>query len=316
MVEFIQEKDDDRSQDEILFEKFYDDTIVPMVEDDNKLKEKYRSKFWGYFWTIVFLMCINLLICCFSFLISHRPINYEQIFLVNLIGIAIILYPIYEYHKLPKQDVFETFLSYYGNWRHVKNSDIPHEDSPIVPSHDAVQVKHHVMVEYPDSSVELRDTAYQKINTIKNIRYKRKISTGVVALIKFKQNFKGTILLFERKGFYRKNKFPDLENIGNSILVPVAECFHIFSDNQPFAKDMLPSLFFERILDLKETFGARCVYVEMRADTLRIYFEGAFLYFDHHKIWNKKIDKTKFIQLHDEIEQTLMFKEMIQALRD
>jgi hypothetical protein len=107
-----------------------------------------------------------------------------------------------------------------------------------------------------------------------------------------------------------------LENVGNSIPVPIAELFHIFSDNVLFAKDMLPSLFFERILDLKDTFGAKCVYVEMCDDTLRMYFEGSTLYFDHHKIWNKKIDKNKFIQLHDEIEQTLLFKEMIQALRE
>jgi hypothetical protein len=316
MVEFIKEAEDKRSQDEILFDEFYQSTIVPMVEDDNKLKEKYRSKFWGYFWTVIFLMCINLLICCFSFLMYHRPINYEQIFLINMIGIIIICYPIYEYHSLPKQDVFETFLSYYGDWHHIKNSQIPSENSPIVPPHDTMKVKHHVMAEYADYSAELRDTVYQNISTFKNIHYKRKVSSGVVALIKFKQKFKGKVLLFERKGFYRKNKFPDLENVGNSIPVPIAELFHIFSDNVLFAKDMLPSLFFERILDLKDTFGAKCVYVEMCDDTLRMYFEGSTLYFDHHKIWNKKIDKNKFIQLHDEIEQTLLFKEMIQALRE
>lgn len=312
MVDFIETDDEEVSS----FEKYFVSDIVPAVEEVNRVKDKYRTKFWGYFWTILFLMCINLLISFFGFLLNNHPLNYEQLFLVNTIALIVMFYPIYQYAKAPKLDVFGIFLDFYGNWRHEKNKEVSLVHSPIIPPHDYVYARHNIAAEYPDWCLELRDTVYGKNGTIRDINYKRKVSSGVVLLVKYKQKFKGKILLFDKKGFYRKNKFEGLSNVGNVIAPTIAECFHIFSDNADFAEDMLPTLFFDGVLELKNTLGAKRLYVEIQGDIMRLYFEGAQLYIDSDKFWSNKINRNKFIQLNSAIEQTLLLIETVTTLRE
>ncbi len=310
MVDFLENNNEEISP----FEQYYFSDIVPAVEANNRLKEKYRSRFWGFFWTILFLMCVNLLFSLFNFLFNKHPMNYEQMILLNVVAFAFIFLPIRQYRKCKKQDVFGTFVNFYGNWRHLKDVKVPLIHSPIVPPHDFVHAEHNLAAEYPGWSLEMRDTVYKKSGMIKKIRYKSKVSSGIMLVVKLNKNFKGKLYLFEKRGFYRKNKFQDIPNVGNLIAPPLAECFYIFAEDSMFAEDMLPSLFFERIFDLKEAFGAKHLYVEMSGNILRIYLEGAQLYIDCDKFWSRKINKDKFIQLNGAIEQTLVFIETINAL--
>lgn len=311
MVEFIEANEEEEKSP---FERYYLSEIVPAVEENNIIKDRYRTKFWGYFWSIIFLMCTNLLVIFFNFLLYKHPINYEQLALINIIAFALIFYPIYQYYKTPRQNAFDIFLAYYGNWKHLKNSEVRLVHSPVIPPHDYVCAKHNVVAEYKEWSMELRDTIYQNFGVMKNIHYRRTVSSGIICLVEFKRKYKGRLLLFEKRGFYKKSSFPGLQNVGSGITSPVAESFYVFSDNADFAERMLPALFFERILDLKENFGAKRLYVEMQDSTLRIYFEGAQLYFDNDKFWSSKINKNKFIQLNDCIEQTLLFIETMKTL--
>ncbi len=313
MVVFIEDNKEEMSE----FEKYYFSEIVPTVENINKIKDKYRTKFWGYLWTIIFLLCINLLISFFNFLINKHPINYEQLLLVNVIGILFIFYPIYQYYKAPKQDAFDTFLAYYGSWKHLKDTEVKLVHSPIIPPHDAVHAKHNVVAEYPNWSMEMRDTIYQSIDTgRKNIKHVRTVSSGIIMLFRFKKKINGQVLMFDKKGFYRKDEFPDLQNVGGNLLTPLAEMFYIFADSFALAEDLLPTLFFERVLDLKDTLGAKNLYVEIHDDIMRLYFEGAQLYFDNDKFWSRKINKDKFLQINTAIEQMLELLAIVQTGRE
>lgn len=312
MVDFIEKNEEELSE----FEKYYLSDIVPTVDDVNRFKEKYRSKFWGYFWTVLFLMCVNLLFCFFGYIFNDHPINYEQIFLVNAVAVLIVFWPIYQYHKVPKLDIFDTFLSFYGNWKHLKDIEAPVVNSPIIPPHEFASASHNVSAEYPEWSLNMCDIDYKVAAAIKKIHYKRSVSFGILLSVKLKKNFSGKIYLFDKKGFYRKNKFLDLLNAKDVIAAPLAECFHIFADRADFALNMLPTMFFERILDLKDAYGAKHLYIEMQGNTLRIYFEGAQLYIESNGLWSRKINKEKFVQLNDSIEQTLTFIETVQTLQE
>jgi hypothetical protein len=96
----------------------------------------------------------------------------------------------------------------------------------------------------------------------------------------------------------------------------MANFFNIFTDDETFAKDMLPTLFFERILDLKEIFKAAAVNVEIQEDYMHIYLENAQLYFNNQNIWSHHINKDKFVTLNKEMEQALMTAQLVQVLRD
>ena len=312
MIDFVETNEEELSP----FEQYYLSDIVPAVDDMNRFKDKYRSKFWGYFWTVLFLMCANLLFCLFGALFNDHPISYEQIFLVNVVALIIMFFPLYQYKKAPKLDIFDTFLNFYGNWTHAKNPGVAPASSPIVPPHDFTEAQHNVVAEYPEWSLEMCDVVYKAAGAFKKIHFKRTVSSGVLLSVKLKQNFYGTMYMFDKKGFYRKNKFADLPNVKSYIAPPMAECFHIFADKADFAVNMLPTLFFERIFDLKEIYGAKRVYVEMRGNLLRIYFEGAQLYIENNGIWSRKINKEKFVQLNNALEQTMLFIETIQMLQE
>jgi len=313
MIDFISDKDVVANDP---FDEYYNSVIVPMVEEDNKLKERYHSQFWGYFWSIMFLMCANLLVVLFNALMHKHPLSYGQLFIVTVVAFLIVLVPIYRYRKTPKKDIFDAFVQFYGGWKHDKNTEVKLVHSPIIPSHETVSATHNVSGNCGDTKIEIRDTIYQKSGMLGKMSYQRTVSSGVVLFMTFAQNFKGKILIFDRNGFYHKKKFADMEYINNKLEIPAANYFYIFTDDEDFAEDMLPSLFFERVLDLKEVFGAKHLYIEICGNYIRMYFEGARLYFDNYKFWSSKTDKNKFLQLNKAFEQVFMFVPLIEVLKE
>ena len=313
MVDFISDKDVSANDP---FEEYYNSVIVPMVEEDNKIKEKYHSQFWGYFWSIMFLMGANLLIVLFNALMHKHPISFQQLFIVNVVAFLIMLVPIYRYRKAPKKNVFDAFVQYYGGLVHNKDTAVKLVHSPIIPFHETVSATHNVSGNCGEAKIEIRDTVYQKSGMLGKMSYQRTVSSGVVLFMTFAQNFRGKILIFDRNGFYRKKKFADMEYMNNKLDIPAANYFYIFTDNEDFAEDMLPALFFERVLDLKEVFGAKHLYIEICGNYVRMYFEGAQLYFDNYKFWSRKTDKNKFLQLNNAFEQVFMFVSLIEVLKE
>ena len=312
-IEFISEVED---TPEALFEKYFDETIMPAVEDENRIKDTYRSRFWGYLWSACFLLGANTLIIFFRYLMYHYPVSYEQIFLVVLLAICVVVFPIYQYYKLPKRDLFDIFLNYYGNWKHLENTEVKLVHSPVVPPHEAVSASHSIAGNYDDLQIEVRDTVYQSTVHFRKWKFKRVVSAGVMIYVKFNKKFKNKIYLFDKTGFYRKNKYSDLINVTKNILVPAANYFHIFTQDEDYAKDMLPSEFFERILDLKEIFKAKHLYIQMEEDYMRIYLEGAQLYFDNYSLWSKTANREKFVALNREMEQILAAVQLVQVMKE
>ena len=62
------------------FEQYFEREIIPLVEEDNRRKDVYRGRFWGAFWSALFIVSANTLWVLFSYLIHGHAFNYEQIF--------------------------------------------------------------------------------------------------------------------------------------------------------------------------------------------------------------------------------------------
>ena len=312
-IEFVSEVED---SEETLFEKYFNETVVPLVEDENTVKETYRSRFWGYLWSACFLLGANTLIVFFKYLMYHYPVNYGQLFLVVMIAAGVLLFPIYQYYRRPKTNLFEVFLNFYGNWKHLKNHEVKLVHSPIIPPHETVSATHNIVADYDKAQIEMRDTVYQSTVQFRKWKFKRTVSAGVIVYIKFDKPFANKIYLFDKSGFYRKSKYPDLNNVTENIHIPAANYFHIFAQDEEYAKDMMPSVFFERILDLKEAFRAKHLYIQIEEDFMRMYLEGAQLYFEDNSLWHKSVDKDKFAVLNQEMSQTLDIVQLVQAMKE
>lgn len=313
-IEFITQVEDTSAED--LFEEYYTKNIVPLVDEENHMKRVFRSRFWGYLWSACFLLGVNLLIVLFRRLMYNYPINFGQLFLVTLLALAVVSWPIICYYRTPKSDMFGTFVKFYGQWEHQENKEVEFEQKTIVPAHDKVVVPHGVSGVYDGIEIELNDTLYQRPFKLGKKEYHRTVSKGVMVRAKFNNQIENKLLLFDRRGFRRSGKYPDMINVTDQILIPMAMQFNIFTDDDVFAKDMLPTLFFERILDMKEIFRASAVNVDIQEDYLYIYLENASMYFNNRNIWSQHVDKEKFVVLNKEMEQTLMTAQLVQVLRD
>lgn len=304
MIEFV-EKPEEKADP---FQQYFQENIVPLVEAENKIKNKYRGMFWGYFFSVVFLMSANLLLVLFLAQMKQTPISLEQLLIVNCVAFAFVFLPIYRYNRLPKNDIFDVFLRFYGNWKHLQNSEVKLVHSPIIPAHDAVGASHNVVGKFDDISIEMRDTFY----TLKS----RRVSSGVILYAAFLQKVSGSLLLFDRKGFYRKNKFPQYEFCNKKIDIPAANYFNIFASDDKICEQMMHNLFFEDLLNLKEAFAAEHVYVQIENNYMRVYLEGSRLYIDNYKFWCKKVEEKRFLQMHKEFETAYLFVQTIKSLKE
>lgn len=302
MVEFV-----DKPEEEIdPFDQYFEENIVPLVEEENKIKSKYRSMFWGYLFSVLFLMSVNVLIVLFISLMRHTPLSWEQLLLVNAAFAMLIYIPIYKYNKMPRNDIFDVFLKFYGNWKHSQNTEVKLVHSPIIPQHEGVGASHDIIGDFNGTTIEIRDTFY----TIKN----KVVSSGVVIYVTFPEKFNGSFLMFERGGFYHENKFPDYELFNSKIDIPAANYFNIFTSDDEIGEKMFHSMFFENLLDLKDEFEARHLYLQAEDNYMRIYLENSELYINNYKLWSRKVDKNRFKQMNNELEKTYLFVQTVQSL--
>ncbi|MBQ8482149.1 MAG: DUF3137 domain-containing protein [Alphaproteobacteria bacterium] len=304
MIEFVEKPEEEIDP----FEEYYTNNIIPLVDEENKIKARYHSKFWGYLFSVLFIMSANVLVVLFISLMHKTPISWSQLFLINAIALALVYWPVYSYKKLPKNDIFDVFLRFYGNWQHLKNSEVKLVHSPIIPEHDAVGATHNVVGKFENITIEMRDTYYKKKNKI--------VSQGVILYATFNKKFNGSLLMFEKNGFYRKNKFPDYELYNGKTDIPSANYFNIFTSNDEIGENLLHNLFFENLLDLKDVFKAHRLYLQSEDNYMRIYLEGSSMYIDNYKFWSRKIDKNRFLQMHKEFEKMALFFQTVESLMD
>ncbi|MBP5215215.1 MAG: DUF3137 domain-containing protein [Alphaproteobacteria bacterium] len=289
------------------FEEYLKNEVLPLIEENNQLKDKYCGKFWTYLLTILFIVGVDVLSAFFYAQMHKTTPNYEQLILFGVVALSFVYIPIFMYRRQKKHNIFERFINYYGIWKHQENKEVKLVHSPIIPAHDGVKSAHCVEGTFEGVKTEIRDTAYLNAKN-------KTVSSGVVVYLTFPQNFVSTTLLFDKKGFYRKNKYAELECINDKIQVPAANYFNIFSDDAEVSVRILEDLFLERVLDMKDVFKAHNLYIEICNNIIRLYFEGSSLYFDDQKLWSNKVDLNKFKQLNSEFEQTLMFIQLVNGL--
>lgn len=298
------------------FEQYFEREIIPLVEEDNRRKDTYRGRFWGAFWSALFIFSANTLWVLFSSLMYGHALNYEQILLVAFVAALIVVWPIYSYYKQPRLDIFEAFLRFYGDWKYKTSGKVRLVHSRIIPQHDDVFAKHNISGTPENIKTEIRDTFYQKDILFRNKTWKRVVSSGVIVYLTFPQKFKADLLVFDKNGFYRKNKFPELTAVEPKLEVPASNYFRCFTDNTEEAQRIIISSFYEAILDLKEVFAAKSINVEIKDNYIRLYLEDSTLYFTNYKFWSRKVDKNKFRQLHGELCKIAEFIQIMKVLAD
>ena len=304
----------DSAQQQDDFERYFQENIEPLVDEDNMIKRRYHGRFWAFFWSVGFFICMNALIALFNTLMHGKPFNYQLLCLVSLCAFSIVFFPIFSYYRHKRTDIFDIFLRYYGDWKHGQHKEVQLVHSPVIPAHDFVSSSHDISSSYQGVDIEVRDTIYTKKIGPSNWNWRRKVSGGVILYLTFPEKFKQTILMFEKNGFMRKNKFNNMQSRTAIIDVPVANYFNIFCSDDEYIRRLLRSSFFESLLDMKDALKAKHVYVEINENYMRVYFENSTLYIDNYKFWSKTLNKEKFRQLNSVLESIFAYIEVFNFL--
>lgn len=291
-----------------MFSQYFEKKIAPLISNANNQKDHYRSRFWGCFWTVIFLFCINGLFVLFRTIMYNRPISIEQLIIVFACAALIIIWPLWQYRKLKQEDILSVFLQFYGNWQHINDVKNSQSDigTPTIPPHETALITHNIIGTHAGTDIEIRNTEF--------FTKKRRKNSGTVVDLHLPHSTSHEILLFEKTTLQRKNKISGMTNIGEQIYIPASGYFSIFSPEAQAPKQILCSAFFENVLDLKEEFNAKRISIWIKDRQIKIFFEGTNIYFDHSNIWSKKIDEKRYKQLHNQITGIFRFVEIMQEL--
>ncbi|MBR2136475.1 MAG: DUF3137 domain-containing protein [Alphaproteobacteria bacterium] len=294
------------------FDLFFQKRIEPLVITQNKQKEKYLGRFWCFFWTMIFLVAVNTLIVLFNVILHHHPLNVTQLFLVMAAGVAIVVFPLYSYHKLPKTDIFSVFLSFFGAWKYKQNA--PQLSSELLPARKKFNMINNVSQQYLGVKISIGDLIHHAHTCAWHFMRTEPKIIGTFISLTFSQVVEDKIMLFEKRGKYSRTKYPPLRVIGPYINIPAANFFNIFAVRQNAYEDVLCSRFFEALLDLKETFKAKKIYVQIERNRMDIVMSDSRFYFNHYRIWSKKIHKNRFDAAYNQVEQVYEMAEDILAI--
>ena len=132
----------------------------------------------------------------------------------------------------------------------------------------------------------------------------------------FKQNLRGTLLMFEKGGVAKQKKYEGLEKI--SLNIPASNYFQIFTDSSKIKNYILVSALFESILDLKEIFKAVKVNLRIKDNQLIIFLQNGKLSYQQSSAWHsvaseKDFEKTSrhFIEVDEKLKSQIDSKAKI-----
>lgn len=308
-----------KMQDEIVpedarkeaFDLFFRKKIEPLIDTQNKQKDKYRGRFWCFFWTMIFLLAVNTLIVLYMVILHHRPLSVVQLLLIVAAATCIVLFPLYTYKKIKKIDIFRVFLGFFGAWKY--NENIQNVSAEILPSKKTIGVVHNISQQYLGVDLSIGNLVEKK-HRIKHDVCTHPSMIGTFLSFTFSNKLDDKILMFEQHGLYSKSKYPSMVSIGQYINFPAANYFNIFAAQAGSHEDLLCARFFEDVLDLKEIFGAKKIYVLIDGKKMHIFLSGSQFYFNHNRIWSKKINKDRFDVAYRQVEQVYEFAEDVLAM--
>ena len=294
--------------EENLFEQHMAQNVEPLIFGANKIKERYRSRFWGSLWTMLFLVCANTLFVLFATMIYDKPFSGGQLLLVAVAAVLIVLWPLWRYKKQSFPDIFAAFIKFYGHWQYQDEPTTIVADSKedILPSYDQKQIVNVASGSYFGAEIVVADTIYQRKN--------KKIGAGIAIDIILPQKSEHNVLLFAKNGHFRKNKREGMTLINEQIYIPAAAYFNIFSATEYAPKKLLCSPFFEAALDVRDAFKARKMSFSLQGQRVLIYLEDCVLYREQNGLWQPKIKTEKFTDLHQKFSEIFKFVELLQEL--
>lgn len=298
---------EENNQQEEL-QNFLKQNISPLLQEENKRRQTFRSKFWLYFGILLFANCANILIVLFNHLINGKPFSWEQLTILVLMSAAV-LYFLARRAKSKHLFILDEFIKFYGNWQNCHN-ETANIKADFLPEYD--ETVQHFDITGSNGNLELQNLVFLK-NSGKN--KKRRTGGGLLISYTLQHTLNGMVMMFEKGGFFKQKKYMDLDKYQSSI--PAANYFYTFSDNNAAKNYVICAALFENVLNLRDEFKASKVYLKISQNQLYIFLQnGHFFYEPNDSMWKSAGTEKQFEQTHQQIEKLFNMLGVAEALTE
>ncbi|MDO4162069.1 MAG: DUF3137 domain-containing protein [Pseudomonadota bacterium] len=289
-------------------QEFIRKEVLPLIEEEDRYRQKFKNRFWFYSGLLLFINCINTLIVLFQYLIYNRPVSGSQLFLIALVSVFILLWYAQKAQKKKLPDVLAKFIRFYGNWTVSYSKEVTTFSDELIP-HSGRKIEKTAIRGDDNTSLVMKQFVFLK-RLYKNMFTKN--GGGIWLDIKLAQKAPGKLILFEKGGFYKKKKYEGLELVSSNI--GISNHFYSFTDSRQLSEYVVRVVLFENILDLKEVFKASKIYVRIENDRLNVFLQnGRFLY-NNSSLWHFSGGEKKLMLLHEQIEKIFTAVKVIETL--
>lgn len=286
MVENIEQQDD--------LPDFLKQNITPLLENENKYRQKIKSKIWLYFGILFFVNSANVLIVLFHHLVNGKSLSWEQLCLT---AAASILFLFFYTKRLVKEHSFhilDEFFKYYGDWQ-------TQYEQPVVLSGDFLPPHNETLQSFAVAD-ENKKFVLQSI-TLYSVddKKKSKAGAGILLSCRLSQSIKGKLNLFEKGGFFKQKKYNDLERTACSV--PISNYFLTFTESNSVKNYVVCAALFENLLDLREAFHASKLYFQLDGSKLDIFLQNGALAYHESSVWHSAGTEKQFEQVDKQLEK-------------
>ncbi len=295
-----------------LFDDFFQQNLKPLLDEDRKRRDAFRSRFWLYFGVLCFVNSVNILVVLFRHLMSGHVVSYEQLLLIVAVSALFLLWYAGRAKKIPQNNMLAEYFKYYDNLHLQKEEKIFGQKDVLFPVEDDLLEQLKISGKFSQFIFELKQTLVLKKNSKQNETLKN--SGGIWLSYTFNRSLQGTLLMFEKGGLAKQKKYEGLEKI--SLNIPASNYFQIFTDSSKIKNYILVSALFESILDLKEIFKAVKVNLRIKDNQLDVFLQNGKLGYQETSAWHSIADKKDFENLNSQMEKADMLGEVVGNLYD
>lgn len=293
------------------FTIYYNKEINPLLGDCEIIKSRFKQKFWVFFWSALAINCINILFVLFNVLLREKEFDITDITTLLFFSTLIVLYPFYMYKFEDKPNFVEAFFNFFGKSTSKNVCENYMTDSIFMPSGDKLIVCNHVEGTLNARAISLSEI--QCLKTIKKIKVDRCLTKGIHMTLRLPVNC-GHIIFWDKNNYNKNSDTKNLTEIKNTN-IPIANYYHIFSDNSDVSNNLISVQFFETLLDIKDVFSASAIDVEIEDDKVDMYIENAkFPLFYKDNLMKLCLQENDFQEAYKIIEKIIVWNETVDVL--
>lgn len=276
-------KDDDYIELKQKFDIYYNDKILPNLQEIEKKRKFYLSIFM-----VVSILSILWISFVLQNLFNNENSELRRIMsdygLVACILILLMFWPMFFYKRKNKQSLLPLIANFFGNISYEENKEVPlstFSQSLIMPQYDEIYSDDNFWGNYKGVSVNVMEykimqRRYEIINQQQKERIIKK-GQGVVFYARMNKNFKGKTLVAKDKGLLNiLKRYNGLERVGIES-IDFEKAYEVYSNNQVEARYILTTSMIQHMLALKNNFH-----------------QIEYSFFDEHIFINIKTKKNMF----------------------